>query len=88
MADVKQKLRKMTHMYNDLKALVEALRSGTDTQSTMLLAHLRLGTSVDDLVKLLEVGEQPEEVQGCHGSFEPPVQPYVRAVHLSNSTSV
>lgn len=55
MADLKQKLQKTTEEYNDLNILVDALRSGTDMDSTMLLARLRLGTSVEDLVKPLRI---------------------------------
>lgn len=52
-ADLNQKLQEATRKHEDLNTLVDALRSGTDTESTMLLARLRLGTSVEDLVKSL-----------------------------------
>ena len=52
-ADLKQKLQEATRKHNDLNILVDALRSGTDTESMMLLARLRLGISVEDLVKSL-----------------------------------
>ena len=54
-AGLKQKLQEATRKHEDLNTLIDALRSGTDTESTMLLARLRLGTSVEDLVKSLRL---------------------------------
>jgi len=54
-ADLKQKLQDANGKSEDLDLLVDALRSGTDLDSTMLLARLRLGTSVEDLAKSLRL---------------------------------
>lgn len=54
-ADLKQKLQDATGKSEDLDLLVDALRSGSDIDSTMLLARLRLGTSVEDLAKSLRL---------------------------------
>lgn len=55
MADLKEKLNEATCKYNDLGILVDALRCGTDRISTMLLARLRLGSSVNDLVESIRI---------------------------------
>ncbi|KAM0722859.1 hypothetical protein Q7P37_001057 [Cladosporium fusiforme] len=48
-ADLKQKLVDATGRFDNLDTLVDAMRDGSDEVSTMLLARLRLGTSVGDL---------------------------------------
>lgn len=50
-ADLKQKLQDATARSDDLDLLVDAMRTGTDEVSTMLLAKLRLGASVEALVR-------------------------------------
>lgn len=50
-ADRKRKLVETKAKNEALDQLVEKLRSGTDEQSTMLLAKLRLGSSIDDLLQ-------------------------------------
>lgn len=50
-ADLKQKLLEATSRSEELDVLIETMRCGSDEFSTMLLAKLRLGASVEDLVK-------------------------------------
>lgn len=50
-ADLKQNLQDATARSDDLDMLVDAMRNGTNEVSTMLLAKLRLGASVEELVQ-------------------------------------
>lgn len=49
-ADLKRQIEEATNRSEDLGTLVEELRSSTDQNATMLLAKLRLGASVKDLI--------------------------------------
>jgi len=53
-ADLKRKIQETTSRVESLELLVNAMRSGTDDVSTMLLASLRLGASVEGLVGFLQ----------------------------------
>lgn len=48
--DLKLKLNKATRSLQDLDTLLDTMRHGTDNVSCMLLAKLRLGVSLEDLV--------------------------------------
>lgn len=63
-ADLKQKLQDATGKSEDLDLLVDALRSGSDNDSTKLLARLRLGTSVEDLARSLRLEPSPTDSAG------------------------
>lgn len=43
MEDLKRKLKEATEQPQDLNRLIEAMRSGSDNESSMLLARLRVG---------------------------------------------
>ena len=58
-ADLKRKLQEATGRSEDLDTLVDAMRYGTDDVSTMLLARLRLGESIEDLVSALRTELHP-----------------------------
>jgi hypothetical protein len=58
-ADLKRKLQEATGRSGDLDTLVDAMRYGTDEVSTMLLARLRLGESIEDLVTALRTELYP-----------------------------
>jgi len=58
-ADLKRKLQEATGRSEDLDTLVDAMRHGTDDVSTMLLARLRLGESIEDLVSALRSRPSP-----------------------------
>lgn len=49
-ADLKDKLNKATQLFQDLDTLVDTMRYSTDQVSSMLLAKLRIGVSLEDLV--------------------------------------
>jgi hypothetical protein len=49
-AGLKKQLREAVGRSEDLSALVEAMRRGTDETSSMLLAKLRIGMSLNDLI--------------------------------------
>lgn len=55
-ADLKHLLQDKTTRLMDLDLLICAMRSGTDQSSTMLLASLRLGASVDHLAQSIRTG--------------------------------
>jgi hypothetical protein len=48
--DLKFKLRKATERGDRLEELVNAMRYGSDRQSSQLLARLRVGATLDDLL--------------------------------------
>nr|OQO28233.1 hypothetical protein B0A51_05383 [Rachicladosporium sp. CCFEE 5018] len=50
-AAVRQKLEAAEERQEDLSRLMEAMRSSTDQVSTMLLARLRLGEPIEDLIE-------------------------------------
>jgi hypothetical protein len=58
-ADLKRKLQEATGLSEDLDTLVDAMRYGSDDVSTMLLARLRLGEPLEDLVAALRVDPSP-----------------------------
>jgi hypothetical protein len=58
-ADLKRKLQEATGRSDDLDTLVNAMRYGTDEVSTMLLARLRLGEPIEDLVTALRTERYP-----------------------------
>jgi hypothetical protein len=58
-ADLKRKLQEATGRSEDLDTLVDAMRYGTDEVSTMLLARLRLGEPIEDLVTALRTELYP-----------------------------
>lgn len=60
-ADRKRKLIETKAKNEALDQLVERMRSGTDEQSTMLLAKLRFGSSVDDLLQSRHSGALPTD---------------------------
>jgi hypothetical protein len=49
---------------NDLHVLVEAMRFGTDESSTMLLAQLRIGVDVGELVQSIRSGSSMAASKG------------------------
>ncbi|OQO12122.1 hypothetical protein B0A48_02761 [Cryoendolithus antarcticus] len=51
-AAVRQKLEAAEERQEDLSRLMEAMRSSTDQVSTMLLARLRLGEPIEDLIDI------------------------------------
>jgi hypothetical protein len=48
--DLKFKVREATERGDRLEQLVDAMRRGTDQQSSELLARLRVGATLDDLL--------------------------------------
>ena len=50
MQSLQQQLESKTEEYNRLMHFFITLQSGTDNQATTLLARLRLGESIDDLI--------------------------------------
>jgi hypothetical protein len=60
-ADLKKKLLEVNRLSDDLGELVGAMRSGTDQTSSMLLAKLRLGDSLESLLSNIRLEESPGE---------------------------
>ncbi|KAK6443232.1 hypothetical protein LTR95_000056 [Oleoguttula sp. CCFEE 5521] len=58
-AAVRQKLEAAEERQEDLNRLMEAMRSSTDQVSTMLLARLRLGEPIEDLIDSVRVSNNP-----------------------------
>lgn len=52
-ADLKRRIQEAEERVATVNAFINILRHGTDRDATMLLARLRLGASVDDLVASL-----------------------------------
>ncbi len=63
-ADLKKKLQEATGRSVDLDTLVDAMRHSTDDVSTMLLAKLRLGASIEDLAFEIRGESSPTESGG------------------------
>lgn len=51
--DLRTKIMNATKRGDDLEVLVNGMRVGTDEGSSMLLAQLRMGVSVRDLVRTI-----------------------------------
>jgi hypothetical protein len=60
-ADLKRKLQEANGRSDDLGALVDAMRSGTDQTSSMLLARLRIGDSLSELLSNIHIDESSGE---------------------------
>lgn len=60
-ADLKRKLQEANGRSDDLDELVGAMRHGTDQTSTMLLARLRLGDTLAELLTKIRLDESPNE---------------------------
>jgi hypothetical protein len=60
-ADLKRKLLEAKWRSGDLGELVGAMRSGTDQTSSMVLAKLRLGDSLESLLSSIRLDESPSE---------------------------
>lgn len=54
MSDLKRQLREAGERTVVPERLLEAMRNGTDEESTILLAKLRTGHTVEDLVRSIE----------------------------------
>jgi hypothetical protein len=63
-ADLKAKVEEAEVRVNDLHVLVEAMRFGTDESSTMLLAQLRIGVDVGELVQSIRSGSSMAASKG------------------------
>ena len=60
-ADLKRKLQEANGRSDDLDELVGAMRHGSDQTSTMLLARLRLGDTLAELLTNIRLVELPGE---------------------------
>lgn len=60
MEGLRQKLKSVMSRMDNLEALVERMRNGTDEESTMLLARLRLGWSVEEMAHAIRTGPAHE----------------------------
>jgi hypothetical protein len=60
-ADLKQKLQEANLKSEELSDLVSAMRTGTDQTSSMLLARLRLGCSMEELLSNIRLDESSGE---------------------------
>lgn len=58
-ADLKRKLQEANGRCDDLSKLVDAMRSGSDQTSSMLLARLRLGGSLEQLLFNIRLDVSP-----------------------------
>lgn len=67
-ADLKQKLHEANLKSEELSDLVSAMRTGTDQTSSMLLAKLRLGCSMEELLSNIRLDESSGESR--HGSTD------------------
>lgn len=81
-ADLKRKLQAANGKSEDLDTLVEAMRRGSDEVSTMLLAKLRLGDSVENLATGIRLVSSPEE-SGDRNSASPQMQTAERYKELT-----
>lgn len=59
MEDLKRKLKLVIERTQALNRLTDAMRSGSDDESSMLLARLRVGHSIEDIVKSIQVDSSP-----------------------------
>jgi hypothetical protein len=60
-ADLKQKLHEANMKSEELCDLVNAMRTGTDQTSSMLLARLRLGCSMEELLANIRLDESSRD---------------------------
>lgn len=58
-ADLKRKLQEAIGRSDDLDTLVDAMRQGSDEVSTMLLAKLRCGFTIEDIVSNIRTEPSP-----------------------------
>jgi uncharacterized protein YbaP (TraB family) len=58
MQNLQKQLTSKSEDLEKLKMLFEALSRGSDQQATMLLAQLRLGDSIDDLLSYISGDQQ------------------------------
>jgi hypothetical protein len=63
-ADLKRKLQEANVKSEELGDLVSAMRSGTDQTSSMLLARLRLGCSMEELLSNIRLDEASGSGEG------------------------
>jgi hypothetical protein len=71
MQSLQSQLGTMSDELEKLKQLFEALRRGNDQESTTLLAKLRMGDSIDDLLSYLGQGEQSSSAGYDHSQNNP-----------------
>lgn len=64
MADLKRQLHEVRERAKAPEMFFEALRNGTDQESSMLLARLRTGQSIEDMARSLETGSSHLRGQG------------------------
>lgn len=82
-ADLKDKLRKATQSYQDLGTLLDTLRHSTDQTSCMLLAKLRLGVSLKDLIAEIRLETCATDESNLDASVEGTYsQPPMPLLHL------
>jgi hypothetical protein len=55
-SDLKRRLEDAVSHSEDMRVLIEALQFGSDQNSTLLLASLRLGVSIFDLAESIRTG--------------------------------
>lgn len=60
-ADLKRKIEEANRRFDDLNGLVDAMRSGSDQTSSMLLVKLRIGDSLEQLLLKIRLGVSPPE---------------------------
>jgi hypothetical protein len=53
MEDMRQQLRSVTTNLHNLEAIVSKMRNGTDEEATMVLARLRLGAPIEEVVQAI-----------------------------------
>lgn len=58
MQGLQQQLEQRTEDHDRLMVLMNALQHGSDDTATLLLARLRIGESIDELISSIESGEQ------------------------------
>lgn len=64
MENLKRKLKKATEQTQNVNRLIDAMRSGSDDESSMVLARLRLGHSIEDIVKSIQVDYSSSSNEG------------------------
>lgn len=69
MEDLKRKLKLVIERTQTLNRLTDAMRSGSDDESSMLLARLRVGHSIEDIVKSIQVDSSPSSGEGRRPSM-------------------
>lgn len=68
MEDLKRKLKEAIEQPKDLNRLIEAMRYGSDHESSMLLARLRIGHSIEDIVTSIKIDLSPSRVEDRRSS--------------------